>query len=71
MEQLNRILRLRDVLKFSGYKRTQLLENVAAGTFPAPIKLSPGGRAVAWLESEVIAWQEASRQQNVPDPPRD
>ena len=58
MKQLTRILRLPDVLRFSGYKRTQLLEHIASGNFPEPIRLSPGGRAVAWLESELIAWQE-------------
>lgn len=29
---------------------------VAKGQFPKPLKLIPGGRASAWLESEIDAW---------------
>ena len=34
-----------------------LYDKIAAGEFPKPIPLGP--RSVAWLEDEVLAWQEA------------
>lgn len=37
-----------------GLSQTTLYEQVAAGLFPAPIPI--GAQAVAWLESEVLAW---------------
>jgi predicted DNA-binding transcriptional regulator AlpA len=56
-----RILRLPAVLAFSGYGRTQLLEKVAEKEFPAPVPLSDTGRAVGWLEEELVAWREARK----------
>jgi len=34
--------------------RTNIYHRISLGQFPKPIPL--GGRAVAWLESDVIAW---------------
>jgi prophage regulatory protein len=56
---LNRIYRQRDLSQFVGLRRTQLSELIKAGKFPKPISLSDGGRAVAWLESDLIAWQNS------------
>jgi prophage regulatory protein len=55
--RLNRMLRLRDLPEFVGLRRTQIGELIKAGQFPKPIPLSDAGRAVAWLESDLIAWQ--------------
>ncbi len=54
-----RILRLREVIKFSGYKSSQLYEHVARGDFPKPIKLTASGQANGWLVSELEAWLES------------
>jgi prophage regulatory protein len=54
--RLHRILRLREVEDATGRKRSAIYEGVAAGTFPAPVRL--GDRAVGWLESEILDWQE-------------
>ena len=51
-----RFLRLPEVIKISGYRRTSIYEMIKAGNFPAPVHLGP--RAVAWLESEVEAWMQ-------------
>lgn len=51
-----RFLQLRDVLHLTSLSRSQIYRLVGDGTFPKSIAL--GGR-VAWLESEVVAWQEA------------
>jgi predicted DNA-binding transcriptional regulator AlpA len=48
-----RSLRLPDVEKKVGVKRTQILEAVERGDFPAPFRVLPGGRAIAWDEGEV------------------
>lgn len=56
---LNRMYRLRDLPQFVGLRRTQITELVKAGEFPRPIPLSNGGRAVAWLEADLVAWQTA------------
>lgn len=53
------ILRLPDVLKRVGLKRSSVYAKIAASEFPAPISLSPGGSAtgaVGWLEHEVDEW---------------
>jgi prophage regulatory protein len=57
--QLNRMYRLRDLPQFVGLRRTQIGELIKAGAFPRPIPLSDSGRAVAWLETDIIAWQNA------------
>ncbi len=59
MTHIPRILRKPEVLAISGYRSTQIDELVARGAFPAPVKLSDGGRAKGWLEEEIAAWREA------------
>jgi prophage regulatory protein len=56
-QSLNRVYRLAELPKFVGLRRTQIAEMIKAGAFPKPIPLSDGGRAVAWLEADLIAWQ--------------
>jgi prophage regulatory protein len=48
------ILRLPQVLKITGLKRSSLYEKISKGEFPAPIKL--GTRASGWIEEEVNNW---------------
>jgi prophage regulatory protein len=55
--RLNRMYRLRDLPQFVGLRRTQIAELIKAGQFPRPVALSDTGRAVAWLEQDLIAWQ--------------
>jgi prophage regulatory protein len=57
--RLNRMYRLRELPQFVGLRRTQIGDLIKAGQFPKPIPLSDGSRAVAWLESDLIAWQNA------------
>lgn len=54
---LNRMYRLRDLPQFVGLRRTQIAELIKNGQFPRPVALSDTGRAVAWLEHDLIAWQ--------------
>lgn len=53
-----RFMKLEAVLECTGWRKTRLYEAIASGEFPKPIPLSDAGRAVAWSEAEIIAWQE-------------
>lgn len=57
MAELNRIFRRRDLTALTGLKQSRLDELIRDGQFPAPIKLTDGGRATGWLESDLIEWQ--------------
>jgi predicted DNA-binding transcriptional regulator AlpA len=57
--QLTRVFRLRDLPPFVGLRRTVIAGMVKSGDFPAPIRLNASGRAVGWLETDLIDWQNA------------
>jgi len=44
---------VRQKLQISSAK---LFDMIAKGEFPKPFPITPGGRAVGWLESEVDNW---------------
>ena len=48
------ILRLRDVVAWTGLSRSTLYAMIAEGSFPRPVLL--GKRAVGWRETDVSAW---------------
>ena len=48
------VLRLPDVKSMTGLSRSAIYSRIADGAFPKQISL--GGRAVAWLQSDVEAW---------------
>lgn len=48
------ILRRRQVEQRVGLKRSTIYQQIAAGTFPAPILL--GSRSVGWLSHEIERW---------------
>ncbi|MCK1450441.1 AlpA family phage regulatory protein [Bradyrhizobium sp. 35] len=54
---LNRLYRRSELPKYVGLRRTQIDELIKKGEFPRPISLSDAGRAVAWLEADLVAWQ--------------
>lgn len=51
-------LRMRDVQRVTGLGRSTIYRLIEQKHFPKPINLL-GPRSVAWLESEVRAWQKA------------
>ena len=59
LTELNRMIRLADLPKYTGIQRTQIDELIKKGEFPKAIRLSDTGRAKAWLECDVLAWQNA------------
>ena len=49
-----RVLKLPEVAERTGKKRSSIYRDIAAGSFPPPVKL--GERASGWLEHEINAW---------------
>ena len=62
------LIRLREVMKITGFGRSQIYRLISIGEFPKQIQISPG--SVAWLESELEDWMEErirlSRENNPP-----
>jgi prophage regulatory protein len=59
LDQLQRMYRKAELPQFVGLRRTQIEELIKVGQFPKPVQLSDGGRAIAWLEADLLAWQNA------------
>lgn len=53
---LQRLLKLPEVLKICGASKSTVYRLEQEGRFPRRVALYDGGRAVAWLEAEVLAW---------------
>lgn len=54
--KLERFLSERETIALAGFgSRSSFRKEVAAGRFPLPVRISPG--RIAWVESEVVAWQ--------------
>ena len=51
-----KLIRLPEVLSMTGRGRSSIYEMIASGNFPRPVNI--GRAAVAWVESEVVAWIE-------------
>lgn len=56
-EQLKRFLKLKQVKERTALSTSEIYRRIESGTFPKQIRL--GAKAVAWLEHEITAWQEA------------
>lgn len=54
-----RLIKRPKVKEKTSLSDSELYRQMAAGTFPRPVRLTPNGRAVAWHESEVDAWIES------------
>lgn len=52
--EIGQLWRIRTVVNEIGISRTEVYRKIAAGNFPAPIKL--GAKAVAWSSLAVQAW---------------
>lgn len=53
---VQRIIRRGQLRELTGYSVPHIYELIAKGQFPKPIPL--GERAVGWLESDLVKWQE-------------
>ena len=52
-----RLLRLPQVVELTGLRRSTIYKRISEGSFPRPYSL--GGRAVAWKDSDIKAWQDS------------
>ncbi|WP_341632091.1 helix-turn-helix transcriptional regulator [Sphingomonas agri] len=53
---MEKLLRLPEVRDLTCRSTTRIYADMAAGTFPKPVRI--GARAVAWRETELRAWLE-------------
>ena len=53
-EKDTRLIRIREVIRLTGISKSYIYQLVSQGKFPKPVTLVPGGKSVAWLESEVL-----------------
>lgn len=49
-----RFIKLPKVREYTALSTTEIYRRIAAGEFPKQVSLGP--KAVAWVESEVLAW---------------
>jgi predicted DNA-binding transcriptional regulator AlpA len=52
-----RVIRSSEIGQYDGLKPTRRRELIESGLYPPPFRLTPGGRAKAWWESEITAYQ--------------
>ena len=53
------ILRLPEVIDRTGLSRSSIYQRISDGTFPAPVVLGSGARAVGWRETDIDQWIDA------------
>ena len=56
--QPRRFLRIGEVARMTGLSQSMIYQKAAAGRFPKSVNLG-GERAKAWIEDEIVSWQEA------------
>ncbi len=54
MNDQDRILRLPDVIRATGLRRSAIYDAIRGGDFPRPVALTR--RARGWLASDVMTW---------------
>ena len=52
-----RFIRKREVMRRTGLTSSGIYDLMSRSLFPQSIKLA-GGKAVAWLESDILQWQQ-------------
>jgi len=54
---MRKLLRFPQVIELTGRSKSRIYADIAKGKFPAPVKI--GAKAVAWVEDEIAAHNEA------------
>lgn len=54
-----RIFRMKDLPSITGLQPSTIYEYIAAGKFPKPFKLTPGGRAAGWFDTTIYDHMKA------------
>jgi len=55
-ENKRKILRMKDLPAITGLQPSTIYDRIAAGKFPKPFKLTPGGRAAGWFDSTIYSY---------------
>ena len=56
------LMRLPEVIKLTGFRRSQIYRLVNIGEFPKQVKIS--SKSAAWLESELEEWMDKKIQES-------
>jgi prophage regulatory protein len=59
-EELEKMFRVKDVIKKIPISRSGIWLSVKKGTFPKPVRI--GARSVAWTQSQLDEWLESRRE---------
>jgi predicted DNA-binding transcriptional regulator AlpA len=51
-----RLISFKDVIRLTSLSRSTINTEVRKGTFPVPVRLVPGGKRLAYRESEILEW---------------
>jgi len=65
---MRNMVRMNDLLQRLGIGRRTIYDWMEAGTFPRPVNI--GGKAVAFYEDEIAAWQKEREEQSLAPPHR-
>jgi len=60
-----RIIRMRELINKVGYAESTIYALIKEGKFPAPFKLTPGGRANGWFEATIDEYLQTRERENV------
>ena len=60
-----RIIRMRDLIEKVGYAESTIYALIKDGKFPAPFKLTPGGRANGWFEHTIDEYLQTCERENI------
>lgn len=55
--EIDRLLKLRDVVELTRMGKSTIYRKIAAGLFPKPV--GRGGKSVRWRESDITRWMAA------------
>jgi prophage regulatory protein len=58
-KMLRRLLRLSAVEDVTGMAKTAIYDAMERGVFPKPVPILEGGRAVGWVEDEIVDYIDA------------
>ena len=61
----SRILRMHDLVNKVGYAKSTIYGLVKEGKFPAPFKLTPGGRANGWFEHTIDEYLQKREREGI------
>lgn len=56
IEEIDRLMRLDEVLHNTGLSRNTVYRRMREGTFPKQVRLGP--KSVAWRQSDIVKWIE-------------